>query len=224
MKVFCLDIEVLSPKEFPHADTAKHPINLITIHDSISKKFVTFGTKPYTSKSPDVDYRAYRTEADMLSGFLSFWSSDYPDVVTGWNSNGFDIPYIINRITHILGEQAAKTLSPVGRLYYKADIAQQFGKSIGQWIIYGLNNLDYKEVYTKFSRGKQESYSLEHISNVELGEGKIKHNATSLAKLSASNWDQFVEYNIQDVNLLVKLEAKLRYLATMRIISHKGFL
>ncbi len=223
LKISLLDIEVYAPNEFPRPEEAKYPINLITVYDSLSKKFHTFGLKPYTAKTNDVIYHHCSNEVILLKEFLALWTNDYPDIVTGWNSDGFDIPYIINRITNILGEDEAKKLSPVNSIYYKEDIAQKFGKTVGRWVIHGLNNIDYMEIYQTFSRDKRESYNLDYIGKVEGVGGKTKFNATSLATLSDKNWDNFVDYNIQDVNILVKLEDKLRFLKTMRIISHKGF-
>ncbi len=139
------------------------------------------------------------------------------------NCDGFDIPYIINRSMNILGEDAPKKLSPVGSIFFKQTDIRKFGKEINRWVIHGINCVDYKEIYETFSREKRESYSLEYISQVELGEGKKQINATSLAKLSQNNWKEYVEYNIQDVYLLTKLEDKLRFLKTMRVISHEGF-
>ncbi len=223
LKVCPIDIEVYSPHEFPHPEHAKHPINLLTYFDSLSRKFFTFGLKPYSNAQENVVYHHCTSEADLLEKFLSSWEEDYPDIITGWHSDGFDIPYLINRITQVLSEDDAKRLSPVHSIYYKQDVGQKFGQTIGRWVIHGLNNVDYKEIYLTFSRDKREAYNLDYISQVELGEGKIKINATSLAKLSDNNWQEYVDYNIQDVSLLVKLEEKLRFLKTMRIISHKGF-
>ena len=223
LKVFFLDIETYSPYEFPVPEQAKHTINLLTIFDSLTKKHYTFGLKPYVSKQPDVVYFHCKNEVELLEKFLAFWTNDYPDCVIGWNSDGFDIPYIINRITNVLGESFAKQISPVRSIFYKENIVQKFGKSSGKWVIHGLNCLDYMEIYQTFSREKREAYNLDYIGKVELGEGKVKINATSLATLSDTQWDTFVDYNIQDVNILVKLEEKLRFLKTMRVISHKGF-
>lgn len=223
LKIFSIDIEVYAPDEFPSPEHARHPINLFTIHDSLTNHFHAFGLQPYTPKLNNVTYYHCKSESDLLQKVLDYWMIDYPDVVTGWNSDGFDIPYIINRITQVLGEEYAQKLSPVESIYYKADIAQKFGKTIGRWIIHGLNCVDYKDIYQTFSREKRESYSLDYISKVELKEGKIKINATNLAVLSNKNWAEYVDYNIQDVSLLNRLEEKLRYLKTMRAISHKGF-
>ena len=223
LKIYFLDIETDSPDHFPIPKDARHPINLITVFDSIGQNFYTFGLKPYTSKQPNVIYRYCRSETELLEKFISFWSNDYPEVMSGWNSDGFDVPYIVNRITNILGEDQAKKLSPVNSIYFKEDIAKKFGESVGRWVIHGINCIDYMEIYKTFSRDKRETYKLDYIGKIELGEGKIDINATNLAKLSNTDWDKFVEYNIQDVNLLIKLEDKLRFLKTMRIISHKGF-
>ncbi len=223
LRVFYIDAEVYSPHEFPSPEHARHPINLLTVYDSLDKKYYTFGLKPYTPKRNDVVYHFCKSEHELLEKFLALWTRDYPDCVTGWNSDGFDIPYIVKRITDLLGEGFANSLSPVHSLYYKENIAQKFGKTTGKWVIHGLNCLDYMEIYQTFSRDKREAYNLDYIGKVELGEGKIKINATSLANLSDTDWDNYTEYNIQDVGILVKLEEKLRFLKTMRIISHKGF-
>lgn len=224
LKIATLDIEVFSPDEFPVAEEANHPINLITFHDSLENKYHTFGlNNEYTPKNPNVIYYNCKTEEELLKKFLRIWSNDYPDIVTGWNSDAFDIPYIINRITKILGEDAAKKLSPVENIYFKENVSQKFGEKIGKWIITGINCLDYIEIYKTFTREKREQYKLDFIGNFELKEGKLAFNAVSLANLSVSNWPSFVDYNIQDVNLILKLEEKLRYIKTMRIISHKGF-
>lgn len=223
LKIYPLDIEVFSPHEFPDPSHAKHPINLLTLFDSISKTYYSFGLKPYTAKAPNVIYKHCNSEEELLGKFLDFWESDYPDIVTGWNSDGFDIPYIVGRITHVLGEDSTKRLSPVGSLYYKEDIAQKFGKTIGRWVIHGINCVDYMEIYKTFSRDKREAYNLNYIGKVELGKGKDKINATNLAALSEKSWEEYVDYNIQDVAILIGLEDKLRFLKTMRIISHKGF-
>lgn len=223
LKISTVDVEVHSPYEFPKAEEARHPINLLTVHDSITNIYHTFGTSDSKKTRKNVIYYYCKTEADLLEKFINFWQNDYCDIVTGWNIFGFDIPYIINRITNILGPEYVNKLSPVGSLYYKEDTHQQYGKTMGRWVIHGINCVDYKEVYETFSREKRESYSLDHISKVELGEGKVQINATNLAKLSETDWDQFVDYNIQDVCLVVKLEDVLRFLKTMRLISYKGY-
>jgi DNA polymerase elongation subunit (family B) len=213
-----------SKNEFPVAEEANHPINLITFYNSLKGEYHTFGlNNDYTPKAPNVIYYKCSTEENLLNKFLEIWSEEYPDIVTGWNSDGFDVPYIINRITKMLGEESAKKLSPVGNIYFKENVSKKFGEKIGKWIITGINCIDYLEIYQTFTREKREQYKLGFIGNFELQEGKLAYNAVSLANLSMTDWPSFVDYNIQDVNLLIKLEEKLRYIKTMRIISHKGF-
>jgi len=123
----------------------------------------------------------------------------------------------------VLGENETKRLSPVGSLYYREDVRRAFGKDVGRWHIRGISCVDYMEAYKTFSRGEQESYSLNYIAHVELKEGKVAYNATNLAQLSEQDWNKFVVYNIQDVDLLIKLEDKLRFLQILRMIAYKGF-
>lgn len=223
IKISFLDIEVYAPDEFPVAEEAKYPINLLTYYDSLENRFHTFGLGPYTPELDNVTYYHCANEIDLLRQFLNEWSSDYPDVISGWNSDGFDIPYLVNRINNILGEGAANKLSPVNSIYYKEGVAQKFGKTVGRWVIHGLNCIDYMEVYQKYSREPRESYRLGYIGYAEKVGTKNEINATSLAVLSENDWKSYVDYNIQDVNLLVKLEDKLRFLQTMRLIALKGF-
>lgn len=224
LRIFYLDIEVYSPHVFPVATKAAHPINLISVHDSLSDTTHTFGLKSaFSPTKPNSIYYRCSTESDLLERFLIYWKSNYPDVVVGWNSEQFDIPYVINRINQILGDTRANDLSPVKSVYYRDGIRSQFGQTLGRWHIHGLSCIDYMEAYKSFSRAKRESYSLNYIAQVELNEGKIAFNATNLAQLSVSDWQTFVEYNIQDVHLLCKLEQKLRFLQIVQMISYKGF-
>jgi len=237
-KTFYLDIEVFSPSEFPEAEEAKHPINVITIYDNISESFYSWGLHPYEKsginakfssqgiKELDVQrihYTYCRTETELLQKFLEFWSKDYPDAVTGWNIEGFDIPYIINRISYVLGEEDAKMLSPVRKLYVRQGIATKFGREINKWYIRGITCLDYMDLYKTFSRGEQDSYSLNNIAAVELEIGKLAHNASDLAALAESDWNSFVHYNIHDVNLVRLLDDKLNYVTIARFLAYKGF-
>ena len=225
LKVFYWDIETYSPADFPNPENAKDPINLITIYDSFAKKFYSWGLKPYKNTNPDVIYTHCKREIDIYEKVLSFWEQDPPDIMTGWNTEGFDVPYLMNRISKLMSEEDAARLSPINTLYYRENVAMnKFGKMINRWYIRGVSNIDYMEVYKTFSRGDSESYSLNYISEKELNEGKTDIGATNLASLSETDWDTFVDYNIQDVRLLVKLEEKLKYLKLVRNLSYKGFI
>lgn len=138
------------------------------------------------------------------------------------NCEGFDIPYLINRINNVLGGEAASALSPVDDIYKRENVLLQFGKMGTRWHIRGLSIIDYMDAYMTFSRAKQESYKLDHIGEVELGKGKLAYNATSLSDLANKNWKQFVEYNIQDVRIIVELEKKLQFLMLVRMLAYLG--
>jgi DNA polymerase elongation subunit (family B) len=221
LKVYFLDIETYSPDSFPNIEEANHPINVITIYDVSINKFITWGLKPCTRVGENVTYIYCKTERELLNCFIDFFSASYPDILSGWNSEFFDIPYIINRVTRLLGEDTAKKLSPVGKLRMRAFMGK-FGKQQTRWYIEGVSCVDYLQIYKRFCPQLRESYKLGDIGEIELQESKTDYGDTDLATLSDKNWDLFVEYNIQDVNLLVKLEKKLQYIQLLRMIAYAG--
>jgi len=220
LKIFYLDIETYSPDEFPEPSLAKAPVNMITIYDNLSETFHSFGLGEYESHD-NVIYHACKDEVMLLRSFLEFFEKDYPDIVATWNGEVFDIPYLVHRIDRVLGEEESKRLSPYRNTIAK-EIFTKFGKKAEKFYIEGIANLDYMNVYKKFCPVQRESYSLGSITALELGETKIEYEESNLSSLADKNWKQFVEYNIQDVNLLVKLEEKLSYLNILRSLSHVG--
>jgi DNA polymerase elongation subunit (family B) len=208
--------------QFPVPERAAVPINLITIYDTLTKATHTWGLKEqYTPTLPDCIYHRCKDEQDLILQFVDFWKSDYPDIASGWNSSGFDFPYIINRFTRIFGDDFVKQLSPVGNVRGRK-VFTDMGKEITVWSISGVSLIDYMDLYKAFSPGEKESFSLNYIAELELGEGKIAYNAVSLGELAHTDWKLFVDYNIQDVHLLVKLEEKLKFLEIARMIAYKG--
>lgn len=231
LKVLFIDIETYSPDSFPDVDNPSHPINVVTIYDTLQNKFYSWGTKQYDTtdiETPggsivkkDILYYHCKTEVEMLRRFLDYIKNDYPDIITGWNSELFDIPYIISRMGRILDENEYKQLSPVGEVFCR-EIAGQFGKSRFRWYIKGVSSLDYLDIYKKFSMGLRENYKLDTIAQFELGDKKIDYGGMNLAQLADENWKTFVDYNIQDVNLLVRMEEKLQYLKLLRMLAYVG--
>jgi len=221
LKVYYFDIETYSPDAFPVTEKASDPVNVITIYNSLDEKFYTWGTKPLKTPIDKCTYVYCETEREMFKKFLTFLEADYPDILSGWNSEFFDIPYIINRITNILGEDEVKRLSPTGRITSRL-VRNKFGKEQMRWYIEGLASIDYLEIYRKFCFTPRENYKLNSIAEVEIGENKVDFGDQNIASLSESNWDLFVEYNVQDVNLLVKLEKSLRYIELLRMIAYAG--
>jgi DNA polymerase elongation subunit (family B) len=223
LKTYFIDIETYSVGEFPVPEKAKDQINLITIYDTITQTTHTWGlVEQYKPTLENCIYYRCKDEEDLLLRFVDFWKADYPDIVSGWNTEGFDIPYIINRCIRLFGEDFIQQFSPVDRVTSRKIFTSTFGKEVTKWTISGLSHIDYLEIYKTFSIGERESYSLNYISEIELNEGKIAYNATSLGELATTDWKTFVDYNIQDVHLLVKLEHKLKYLQIVRLLAYRG--
>jgi DNA polymerase elongation subunit (family B) len=224
LKIFLLDIEVDTTVDsaFPTPEKAAVPINLITVYDTLTKMTHTWGLQQrYTPTIPNCIYHYCKDEQDLIIQFVDFWKSDYPDIASGWNSQNFDFPYIINRFIRIFGDDFIRQLSPTGNVRGRK-VFTDMGKEVTIWSIQGVSLLDYMDLYKTFSPGEKESFSLNYISELELGEGKIAYNAVSLGELAASDWKTFVDYNIQDVHLLVKLEEKLKFLEIARMLAYKG--
>ena len=224
LKTLIIDIECPSNDKFPDPELAEVPINLVTIYDTIRKEYNTFGLGLFdASKITDkvVKYHPCKSEEILLKSVVGFISNDYPDIISGWNSNGFDIPYLINRVANILDESWTAEFSPIGRYYEKINKNGKFGQPEKTYVIDGISCLDYMIMYKKFAMEKQESYRLDHIAEQELDIRKIEYDGT-LWDLAKNDWKTYVEYNIRDVELLVKLDDKLRYIELIRFIAYTG--
>jgi DNA polymerase elongation subunit (family B) len=225
LKIFYLDIETYATDHFSTPEAATDPINLITVYDSLAKQYYTWGCKNYSTLNEDVTYVKCKDERDLLKSFVKFWRDDPPDVVTGWNIHGYDIPYIMNRLSKIFEDDYRDKLSPVNKLWLqeKASI-NKLGRELDRWHIAGVSIIDYMDLYESLCGGKRESMSLNYISEYELGESKVVIGSTSLSSLADTDWFKFTDYNIQDVRLLVMLENKLKYLQLVRNLAYRGFI
>ena len=222
LKVFYIDIEVYSKDEgFPHADIAPAPVNVITLYDSLSEKYYTWGLSAYKPKETDVKYFHCSSEKQLLEKFLDFVCKDHMDVLSGWNTKFFDIPYLINRIKKICGDDDAARLSPTKNIYSRMGF-NKFGKEETVWIIDGVSCIDYLDAYRKFCVSPRENYKLDTIASIELGENKIDFGGGNLSDLADEDWETFVDYNIQDVRILVKLDESLKYMDLLRSLSVMG--
>ena len=211
IRIFNIDIETAAENGFPDIESADQEILAISIKDSYTGRIVVFGARPFDNKHDDVDYMHFRTEESMLNAFLGYWNENFPDVITGWNVQLFDIPYIARRIDRILGEKFAKTLSP-WKLISSREIYIKGRKQIA-YDLPGISTLDYLELYRKFTYTNQESYRLDHICLVELGERKLDHSEYDTFKeFYEKDWQKFIDYNIHDVRLVDKLDDKMKLL------------
>lgn len=202
-----LDIEVGSENGFPEPRTANEQITAITI--KIKDNYFVFGCGDYVKHRDNVHFAKCRDESDLIRRFIEFWTRFHPDVVSGWNIKFFDIPYLVNRITKLFGEADAKKLSPWGRI--SAREAYVMNREHQVYELDGVASLDYIELYRKFTYSQQESYRLDHIAHVELGEKKIDYSEyETLHQLYKEDYQKFIEYNVKDVELVEKLEDKMK--------------
>ena len=208
IKLFSLDIETATEHGFPNIEEANEEILLITIKDNFHKQIVTFGTKDYTSTRDDARYIKSANESMMLRTFVDFWQRNCPDVITGWNINGFDIPYLVNRIRLLLGDDHVQKLSPWNLVNDKKIYAN--GKDIKGYTFVGISTLDYLELYKKFTYTNHESYRLDYIAQYELGSKKLENPYETFKEFYTNDWDKFVKYNIHDVELVDQLEDKMK--------------
>lgn len=214
IKIFNLDIEVLITKTgvFPKPEVAEQPISAITIQDMVENKYYVFGLGEYKSTQKNIFYAGFSTEDELLKAFINFFQHEKPDFLTGWNIDNFDIPYLVNRINSVLGENETKRLSPehIIKIHEKNTT---WGKQI-TYSFYGITTWDYMDLYKKYQSEPREQDSLDFISNVEIGKGKIdfQNEYENLYELYEKNFQLYIDYNIHDVTLVYELNKKLKFI------------
>jgi DNA polymerase elongation subunit (family B) len=209
IKIFTIDIEVASENGFPNVQDCAEELLAISIQDYATKQITTWGVKRFLNKQKNVDYIYCSDERDLINRFLYFWENNFPEVITGWNCNLYDIPYLAGRIERMFDEKTAKLLSP-WKLLTKGEVFIS-GRNHICYDIGGITVLDYLDLYKKFTYKAQESYRLDHIAFVELGQNKLDHSEYETFKdFYTHGWQKFVEYNIVDVELVDRLEDKMK--------------
>ena len=209
ISVAIIDIEVGSENGFPDPYKAQEPITAITL-TYLNSGTITFGCGDYKIQGQE-KYVKCNDEYDLCKKFLLYWQDNCPDVISGWNIEGFDIPYIVNRFNRILGEDLTRKLSPWNNVWDRTFVFK--GQEKKTYTISGVSVLDYIELYKWYAPGgkSQESYKLDYICSVELDEKKLSYDEyDNLNQLYRLNYQKFIEYNIKDVDLIVKLEDKLK--------------
>ena len=231
INVTTVDIEVQSDQGFPHADEANFPVTAICLKNNIDNIFYVFGLGEWDKEesilsdemSSRVKYVKCDNEAKLLMKFLDQWQSNYPDVLTGWNSRFFDTVYLVNRITKVLGDDMAKKISPWGILA-KRELEFTAGTQ-EVYEIRGVQQLDFMDCFKKFgyTYGTQESYKLDNIAHVVLGERKIDYSEYGdLYTLYKENHQLFIDYNIKDVDIVDRLEDKTGLITLAMTIAYKA--
>ena len=211
VKLTTIDIEVASENGFPDVESAAEEVLLITLQDYTTKQIRTWGRGPFNNKQENVIYKGFNTEYELLTDFIHWWmiEENTPEVITGWNSKLYDIPYLCRRIDRILGEKLKKRMSPWGLVTEEETYIA--GRKHISYDIGGVSQLDYLDLYKKFTYKAQESYRLDYIASVELGQKKLDHSEFDTFKdFYTKGWQKFVEYNIIDVELVDRLEDKMK--------------
>ena len=206
--IVTIDIEVQCENGFPNPKDAIEPLLSITVKNHQSKKFVVWGIGKFKNNRDDVTYIECEDEIHLIKEFLTFWERHQPDIITGWNTEFFDIPYLCNRIKILCGEDELKRLSPWRNVFDKE--VYTMGRRHQLYDIHGVAHLDYFDLYRKFTYTSQESYRLDHIAYVELGEKKSGNPYETFKDWYTKDFQSFLEYNIQDVELVDRLEDKMK--------------
>ena len=221
IKITTLDIEVKSENGFPDVESAAEEILLISIQDYTTKQIRTWGLGEFNNKQDNVIYKAFRTEYELLTDFINWWmiEENTPEVSTGWNSKLYDIPYMCRRIERVLGEKLMKRMSPWGLV--TEDEIYIAGRRNISYDIGGVSQLDYLDLYKKFTYKAQESYRLDYIASVELGQKKLDHSEFDTFKdFYTKGWQKFVEYNIIDVELVDRMEDKMKLIELAIVMAY----
>jgi len=210
-----IDIECAADAGFPDIQKADKPLTAITIR--CRNRSYVFGCGNFFTVDPNIYYIKCKDEPELIQMFIKCWKALDLDIVTGWNIEFFDIPYIINRIKLVFGEAEAKKLSPWGVIQEKT--VEFKGKENQTYSIAGISTLDYYQLYRKFTFGNQESYKLDYIAQEELGEKKIAYDG-SLLDLYKNDFQKFIEYNIHDCVLVDRLDGKLKFIEQVMALAY----
>lgn len=209
IRVVTIDIEVESEFGFPNPISVPEPVNAITLH--CNGEITTFGCGDYTAE-PGVAYIKCKDEFELLQKFIAKWQAIDPDIVTGWSCRWFDIPYLYNRIAKLFDVKSAAKLSPWRKI--REDTTTIGNRDQTEYDIYGIDTLDYLDIYKKFTYKNHESYRLDAIAYEELKEKKVDYSEfATLQQLYKGDFQKFITYNIKDVKLVHKLDQKMDFMA-----------
>ena len=230
INIASFDIEVDISNGYANINEADKEITSIAYKSSKSDTYHLLGrkdfdkTKTITGIDPeDISFMKFDSEVALLQRFIQIWQMEYPEVVTGWNVEYFDVQYLVTRIIRLLGEQAAKKLSPWGRI--KPTSITRFGKEQKTYKIDGMTVIDYMDAFKKFGYkyGPQESYKLDHIAHVVLGEKKLDYSEYgNLNALYEQNPQLYLDYNLKDTQLIQRMEDESGLLSLVLTVAYGG--
>ena len=216
-RVVFFDIEVSSEGGFPVIEEGDKELTAIALYDGATSKYTAFildkDGKLQDSETADTIIQSFDNEESLISHFMNKWEEIQPTIITGWNIDGFDVPYLYNRIKRVMGANFAKRLSPIRECYYN-----NFSKRM---VVAGISCMDYIELYKKFSGKNEPSYTLGAIGKKVVNIDKITYTG-SLNDLYRDDIQKYIEYNLNDVKIVVALDKKLQFIDLARRICHTG--
>lgn len=221
MQVYTIDIEVQCENGFPNQEIAAEELLSITVKRYGFDDIIVWGIGDFKTDNEFVQYNRCQNEVELLNKFIVWWESIHPDAITGWNTEFFDIPYICNRIKRLFGNDTLRRLSP-WKIVNEKKINGKFGKANTVYEILGISNLDYQQLYQKFTYTNQESYKLDHIAFVELGERKDENPYETFKEWYTTDYQSFIDYNIQDVLLVERLDAKMKLMDLLMTMAYEA--
>ena len=215
--VMFFDIEVSMANGIPDIDKPNNEVTSIAMYDPTLNKYTVIvldKERIYEDRETETVATIFcPTEVDLLHKFLEVYETVGPTIITGWNSNYFDVPYLYNRIRQVCGVSIAARLSPIGKVKYS--------ERQNRYRIAGVSSLDYLDLYKKFTYTQQPNYRLDTIGRIEVNMGKIPYEG-SLDQLFRDDLEKFIEYNLQDVRIIVEMDKKLKLIELVRGICHIG--
>ena len=220
IKIFTVDIECTAENGFPDIENPIEEMLAITVKNQSNKQIITWGIGDFKTDRSDVTYIKCKNEKSLIMEFMKFWTKNYPDVITGWNTKFFDIPYLFNRIRNIVDEKVLKKFSPWNIVEKETVFVR--GRPQTHYNIFGISMLDYLDLYQKFIPTKQESYKLDYIGKVELGKGKDEMPYDTFRDWYTKDFQSFIDYNIQDVEIVDGLEDKLKLIELVLTMAYEA--
>ena len=215
-KVMIFDIEVEITDGFPNIKRAQNTITSIAFNDPLLDKYFCYvldSTNKLKENNGDDIIVSFKDEYDLLNAFFKKYMEIQPTILTGWNVEFFDVPYLYNRASQVVGQNVANLLSPISQVHWS-----DFHK---RYKIAGVNILDYLALYKRYTFSERPSYRLDDICEYEIGEKKVAYEGT-LNDLYKNELEKFVQYNLQDVKLVKKLDDKLDFIGIARGLAHLG--
>ena len=220
IKIFTVDIECACENGFPDVENPVEELLAITVKNQSNKQIITWGRGEFKTDRSDVTYIRCKTEKSLIMEFMKFWIKNYPDIITGWNTKFFDIPYLMGRICRIVDEKVIKRFSP-WNLVEKESIVLR-GRPQTHYNIFGVVMLDYLDLYKKFIPARQESYKLNYIGKVELGIQKDENPYETFRDWYTKDFQSFIDYNIKDVEIVDGLEDKLKLIELILTMAYEA--